>query len=38
MDTMSIFSGCLKSLEEEAVNMVYLTTADTQLYGSKIHL
>lgn len=38
MDTTGIFSGYLKSLEEEAVNVVYLTIADTQLDGSKIHL
>lgn len=38
MDTMDIFSRYLESLEAAVVNMVCLTTADTQLYGSKIHL
>lgn len=38
MDTTGIFSGYLRSLEEAAVNVVYLCTADTKLYGSKIHL
>lgn len=32
MDTMGIFSGHIKSLEAAAVNVVCLTTADTQLW------